>query len=71
MTETKQFPNSSQITHSMYDGEQLELTVYYRTGTYRYVGVPAGIWERMKKADSTGKFVNQEVKPHYQVIKIG
>lgn len=71
MAETHSTPHSSQVTHTMYDGApKFELTVYYKKGVYRYLGVQPDVWEKYKKAESVGKFLNDEIKPNYQYVKI-
>ena len=58
--------DSSNIAAIGYDRELSELFVQYKNGmTYKYKEVPANIYERFLKAESKGKFMNEEVKPFY------
>ena len=68
--ETKQWPNSKQIISTSYEETLAELTVKFKTGIYAYQNVPVIKWEALRKADSIGKFINTDIKPHYSVIKI-
>lgn len=43
-----------------------ELFVEYRGGgTYVYATVPEHVFEALRQSDSTGRFMNAEIKPHY------
>ena len=43
-----------------------ELFVTFRGGAaYCYAGVPAGTWNALLAAESIGRFLNLEIKPHY------
>ena len=58
--------DSSNIAAIGYDHELSELFVQYKNGmTYKYKEVPTNIYERFLKAESKGKFMNEEVKPFY------
>lgn len=58
--------DSSNIAAIGYDDELYELFVQYKNGmTYKYKEVPANIYESFLKAESKGKFMNEEVKPFY------
>lgn len=42
------------------------LFVQYIDGDwYKYFSVPESVFERLKKADSVGYFLNKEIKPNY------
>ena len=58
--------DSSNIAAIGYDCELSELFVQYKNGmTYKYKEVPTNIYESFLKAESKGKFMNEEVKPFY------
>ena len=59
--------DSSNIAAIGYDDDELyELFVQYKNGmTYKYKEVPTNIYESFLKAESKGKFMNEEVKPFY------
>lgn len=46
------------------------LEVEFKSGIYRYLGVPEDVYVRMKAANSVGRFLNEHVKdvfPHSKV----
>jgi hypothetical protein len=64
---------SESIAGAKYDAEAAVLRVTYKskTGadarTYEYLNVPANVVEDLVAADSHGRFVNRNIKPHYEV----
>ena len=37
---------------------------------YMYLGVPANKYEELKKAESAGSFLNSQIKPYYEAVKV-
>jgi len=44
--------------------------VYIRGGTWDYAGVEPGVYERLLRAPSKGKFIAQSVKPAYLAKRV-
>lgn len=72
MAETKVFPDSKQIESASYTKETKTLIVVFKSNRarYSYANVPEDVWEKMKKADSVGAFLNAEIKGKYPYIKL-
>lgn len=61
-------PESSNIKAFRHEG--ITLYVKFKGGTYAYAGVPEAVFEKMKAAESKGKFLNKEVKGKYPYTKL-
>jgi hypothetical protein len=62
---------SSAVRAVRYDHTRGELDVRYEDGEeYRYVDVPRSKFRSLLKADSIGRFVNQQIKPFHPARKI-
>jgi KTSC domain len=60
--------DSSAISVIGYDEESRELFVRFRNGdAYTYLDVPPEEWLALCDAESKGTFVNQVIKPRYEV----
>ena len=71
MSEIIKTPESSNIREYSHNLEENILTVTFKYGaSYNYLGVPRKKFEAMKAAESVGKFLNAEIKPHYEFIKL-
>ena len=58
----------SAISAIGYDEEGRELYIRFRGGgTYTYLAVPPEEWVALCEAESKGTFVNQVIKPKYEV----
>jgi hypothetical protein len=69
MTEVR----SSNIEAIGYDSRRLELFVRFKgdgARLYKYVKVPAMVWEHMLRASSKGTFVKKILIPYFQVSRI-
>lgn len=67
MQTEKTFTDSKTISIIKYDTKTKVLTITYVTNkTYDYANVSSSMWEYMLKAESIGKFVNENIKGHYQ-----
>ena len=63
--------DSSQISKVGYSEEHKVLAVEFNTGTlYYYKDVPKEMHEKMLKADSVGRFLNQQIKGDYEYERI-
>ena len=57
---------SSAIEALDYEPKRRKLIVSFAGGaTYSYAGVPAAKWKALLAAESKGRFINGEVKPHH------
>ncbi|NNM74102.1 KTSC domain-containing protein [Enterovirga aerilata] len=62
---------SSAIDAVDYDPKRRKLVVTFAGGaTYAYAGVPAAKWKALLAADSKGRFVNREIKPHFPATRL-
>ena len=41
------------------------LFVKFKTGIYKYIMCPKKLYEELLKADSWGRFINENIKPNY------
>jgi len=63
--------DSSSLSSLGYDAHKHLLEVEFRNGgVYRYLEVPEEEFAALKEADSAGRYLNQEIKPFYSVIKV-
>lgn len=63
--------NSSNVQGFGFDEGTGELTVEYTGGArYAYFGVPTGVVEKLRLAESKGKFINANIKGAYQFQKL-
>lgn len=62
----------SSMVHAVgYDAEAEEMEVIFTSGKiYRYVDVPADVYDRLLKADSIGQFMNAFVIDVYQDYQV-
>lgn len=55
-----------------YDETHQTMTVKFQNGRkYQYHDVPKNVFEALTNAESSGKFVNKEVKGKYKVTSVG
>jgi len=58
--------SSSAIDRIAYDEAEATLSIWFReTGRYIYSGVPAAIYEGLRRAGSPGRFFNETVKGRF------
>lgn len=58
--------NSSMMTQFDYDADDRELDITFIGGkTYRYLDVPADVYDGLLDADSKGEFFNAHVKDRF------
>jgi hypothetical protein len=43
---------------------------FHRGGTYRYLGVPASLHQRLMLADSKARFYNKHVRGKYRALRV-
>ncbi|ARJ06428.1 KTSC domain-containing protein [Humibacter sp. BT305] len=60
-------PESSSVRAIAYSKATRELMVRFESGTYYYLDVPARVWREFKAAESKGGFVNDVLKPLFDV----
>jgi len=66
-----QTPESSSIAAFAYTAEDMMLFVRFKTGrTYRYAGVPAGVYGAFARAGSKGTFFNSQIQGRYAFTQI-
>lgn len=69
-------PDSDCFSAIGYDEETKTLVVVFRQNNggkgakYAYYDFPADMWERFTAADSLGRFLNKEIKVHYEYEKL-
>jgi hypothetical protein len=57
---------SSVMTFVKYDDDACELDITFTSGkTYRYLSVPAEIYDRLLDAESKGEFFNDSIKDEF------
>jgi KTSC domain-containing protein len=57
---------SSMMTFVKYDDDAGELDITFRSGkTYRYLEVPAEVYDGLLEADSKGEFFNDNIKDDF------
>ena len=61
--------NSSNIQAIGYKDWIQELYVQYNSGTYIYHEVELELYERLMKAESKGRFLNENIKNKYKFTK--
>jgi hypothetical protein len=61
--------NSSNIQAIGYKDWNQELYVQYNSGTYIYHEVELELYERLMKAESKGRFLNENIKNKYKFTK--
>jgi len=62
---------STAIRHFSHDPEHELLTVTFVTGRrYVYAGVPAEVYETMRRAFSKGAFFNRRIRDHYPFAEL-
>lgn len=61
---------SSAISAIGYNRKNRELAVKFNSGhTYMYANVPKGIFTKMRKAESVGKFFHEHVFGRFDALK--
>lgn len=62
---------STSVTSVGYDPRSATLEIEFANGgVYRYLAVPRATWERLRAADSVGRFVNFTIKPHHRFVRV-
>lgn len=62
---------SSAISGVGYDEKHQTMTVKFVGGKkYQYQNVPKNIFENLTNAESSGKFINMEVKGKFEVVPL-
>ncbi|MBP6421585.1 MAG: KTSC domain-containing protein [Propionivibrio sp.] len=61
---------SSQVKAFGHDPATNTLAVEFNSGVYHYAGVPAEVFEEMKKAESVGRFLGQSIKGKFEFSKV-
>lgn len=64
--------NSSALRSIGYDRQSQTLEVEFVSGeVYRYLGVELIVHKALLRADSMGRFVNEQIKPRYPNVHVG
>lgn len=67
----KAYFDSSNVLYAQYDMNKNELIIVFKKGkAYIYKNVPHRIFVQLERADSQGKFLNQQIKPYYDYEQI-
>ena len=62
---------SVSIRSIRYDSVKQELDIHFlNRGTYRYQKVPLAVYEGLLKAASPDKYIEKQIKPNYQAVKM-
>jgi hypothetical protein len=62
---------STNIRSVGYDAESSRLEVEFNSGSvYQYLNVPEGEYESLMNAGSKGRYMNRNIKGHYQDVRI-
>lgn len=62
---------SSQVTAHGYDQETKTMAVRFKSGgEYHYIGVDPATYDRLKKAESVGKFIGAEIKGKFEFNRV-
>jgi hypothetical protein len=63
--------DSSSVASAGYDPAAQVLEVEFRNGgVYQYLDVPGDEYEGFREADSKGRFLNSEIKPHHRYRRL-
>jgi hypothetical protein len=63
--------SSSAVASVGYDPRTRTLEVEFVSGdVYRYLGVPRRRYDELLAAESTGRYVNTEIKPRYPYTRV-
>lgn len=66
MTETVEFPGSSNLASAAYDDQAKTLTVTFLSGeSYLYHSVPYEVWHGLQHAQSAGSYFHRQIKNRY------
>ena len=60
---------SSNVEAIGHDGTALHVK-FKNGGEYRYAGVPAQTFNKLKAADSVGKYLREHIVPHHTATKL-
>lgn len=62
---------SGNIRSIRYDFTKQELEIqFFYSGIYRYQKVPLGVYEELLKALSQDSYIEKQIKPNYQAVKM-
>jgi hypothetical protein len=63
--------DSSSVASVGYDAAAQVLEVEFRNGgVYQYLDVPGDEYDEFREADSKGRFLNTEIKPHHRYRRL-
>lgn len=62
---------SSSLASAGYDPDMRTLEVEFNNGSvYRYYDVPAGVYGRLMRAQSKGRFLNAHIRDRYRYTRV-
>ena len=61
---------SSHIKGAAYDADTQELVIDFGRAQYAYSGVPQNVATDFEQAPSAGKFLESDIKGHYEFKKV-
>lgn len=65
------YVDSSNVEAIGYDSDSQELHVQFlKSGTYVYYDVEEWVFQEFMQADSKGRYINNNIKNHYQYGKL-
>ena len=71
VTETTDFPGSSNLSSATYDPEVENLTITFQSGeSYLYMNVPASVYRGLQNAGSAGSYFHRQIKSRYSYERV-
>ncbi|MEC7987762.1 MAG: KTSC domain-containing protein [Myxococcota bacterium] len=62
--------NSTNLSEVLYHPSTRTMELYFHSGhIYRYIGIPASIFQDLISAPSAGKFYNQHIRGQYSSLR--
>jgi hypothetical protein len=67
----REYLTSTSVEWIEYDASARTLEIAFESGgMYRYLDVPATVYDQLRAAESKGRFVNEVVKPRYRYARL-
>jgi KTSC domain len=66
----RRYVSSSSVKTVGYDRATRTLEIEFARGVYRYLDVPADVYDELLAAPSIGAYVNTRIKPNYEYVEV-
>ncbi len=67
----REYVTSTSVVWIDYDASTRTLDIAFASGgVYRYAAVPPAVCDQLRVAESTGRFVNEVIKPRYRYVRL-